>query len=224
MHGCPPPAWSELLCPGDQPAGPGEYAAGAWLAWPVQSPVLPGHGLHLLPGSRRNPGTVKRNTCVIGLSRSGGGGSELRSALRTDPRSAPRFGGQPFHHPICSSARTSQAPTPRARGFASRRHTRKTRGSKGAPGHEWRRTQRISTAGALPFEVVLVDTEEEPPRGGIRSARARVRGASSRGRCRLTQPIPRARPRSGLAREDPLGRPARSHLRRAAAALSRLWR
>jgi hypothetical protein len=27
----------------------------------------------------------------------------------------------------------------------------------------WTRTQRIRTAGALPFEVVLVDTEEEPP-------------------------------------------------------------
>ena len=28
---------------------------------------------------------------------------------------------------------------------------------------EWTRTQRIRTAGALPFEVVLVDTAEEPP-------------------------------------------------------------
>ena len=68
----------------------------------------------------------------------------------------------------------------------------------------------------------------QAPRRGIRSARARVRGASSRGRCRLTQPIPRARPCSGLAREGgtrakrgSLGRAARSHLRRTAAALSR---
>ena len=54
--------------------------------------------------------------------------------------------------------------------------------------------------------------------------RTRVRGAGYRRRCRLTQSSRRARPRSGLAREDPLGRPARSHLRRVAAALSRLWR
>ena len=73
--------------------------------------------------------------------------------------------------------------------------------------------------------------QAQAPRGGIRSARARVRAVSSRGRCRLTQPSRRARPRSGLAREGgtrakrgSLGRPARSDLRRAAAALSRLWR
>ena len=98
------------------------------------------------------------------------------------------------------------------------------------------------------------ERQDQAPRRGPRPARARVRGASSRKRCRLTQPAFRPRPRSGLPHESraaathwgkrrfrssarrsriaptgrpeihPMGRPARAHLRCAAAAVSRLWR
>lgn len=83
-------------------------------------------------------------------------------------------------------------------------------------GSAGRATTRAEEAEPLLYRSV--GRQAQAPRSGPRPARARTRGASSRRRCHLTQPAFRTRPR--LPHEDPLGRPARSHLRRAAAALS----
>ena len=57
--------------------------------------------VRLLPDKRKGPGQSAGPN-------SGGGGSELWSTHRVDPRSAPRNAGQPFECPPCSSAQTRE--------------------------------------------------------------------------------------------------------------------